>query len=103
MSCSVGHRCGSDPALLWLRCRPAAAAPTGPLAWEPPYAAGAAQEVAKRQKNKTKQNKRTNLTRRYNILKKQRFKINEANNDRTERANGQIGNYAIDVNTLPCQ
>ena len=40
-----------DPALLWLWCRPAATAPTGPLAWEPPYAAGAAL------KKKTKQNK----------------------------------------------
>ena len=27
-----------DPALLWLRCRLAATAPIGPLAWEPPYA-----------------------------------------------------------------
>jgi len=34
-----------DPALLWLWCRPAATAPIGPLAWEPPYAAGAAQEM----------------------------------------------------------
>ena len=31
-----------DPALLWLWWRPAAAALIGPLAWEPPYAAGAA-------------------------------------------------------------
>ena len=31
-----------DPALLWLWCRPAAAAPIGPLAWEPPNAAGVA-------------------------------------------------------------
>ena len=29
-----------DLALLWLRCRPAAAALNRPLAWEPPYAAG---------------------------------------------------------------
>jgi len=29
-------------------------APTGPLAWESPYAAGAAQEIAKRQKKKKK-------------------------------------------------
>ena len=29
-------------ALLWLWCRPAAVAPIGPLAWEPPYAMGAA-------------------------------------------------------------
>ena len=47
------------PALLWLWCRPVATALIGPLAWEPPYAAGAAQEIAtttttKRQKTKKK-------------------------------------------------
>ena len=42
MSCGVGHRCGSDLALLWLWCRQAAVAPIQPLAWEPPYAAGMA-------------------------------------------------------------
>ena len=42
VSCGVGRRCGSDPVLLWLWCRPAAAAPIRPLVWEPPYAAGAA-------------------------------------------------------------
>ena len=42
MSCGVGHRHGSDPALLWLWHRLAAAAPTRPLAWELPYAAGVA-------------------------------------------------------------
>ena len=52
MSCGVGCRHGSDPALLWLWCRLAATAPIQPLAWEPPYAAGAAQEIAKRQKKK---------------------------------------------------
>ena len=52
MSCGIGHRHGSDPALLWLWCRPEATAPTGPLAWESPYAAGAALEKAKRQKRK---------------------------------------------------
>ena len=50
MSCGIGCRCGSDPMLLWLWHRPAATAPIGPLAWEPPYAAGVAQEMAKRQK-----------------------------------------------------
>ena len=50
MSCGVGRRLGSDPALLWLWCKLAATAPIRPLAWEPPYAAGAAQEMAKRQK-----------------------------------------------------
>ena len=49
MSCGVGCRYGSD--LLWLWRRPAAVAPIGPLAWEPPYAAGAA---LKRQKTKKK-------------------------------------------------
>ena len=46
MSCGVGRRLGSDPALLWLWRRLVAAAPIRPLAWEPPYAAGAAQEIA---------------------------------------------------------
>ena len=52
VSCGVGCRQGSDPALLWLWRRPAATALMRPLAWEPPYVAGAAQEMAKRQKNK---------------------------------------------------
>ena len=40
MSCGVGCRHGLDPPLLWLWCRLVAAAPIGPLAWEPPYATG---------------------------------------------------------------
>ena len=40
MSCSVGHKCGLDLALLWLWCRPVATAPIQPLAWELPYAMG---------------------------------------------------------------
>ena len=51
VSCGVGCRRGSDPALLWLWRRPVATAPIQPLAWETPYAAGVAQEMAKRQKN----------------------------------------------------
>ena len=42
MSCGVGRRCGLDPELLWLWWRLAATAPIQPLAWELPYAAGAA-------------------------------------------------------------
>ena len=42
MSCGVGHRCGADPALLWLWCRSVAKAPIWPLTWEPPYAMGMA-------------------------------------------------------------
>jgi len=49
VSCGVGHRHGSDLALLWLWCRLAAIPPIQPLAWEPPYAVGAA---LKRQKKK---------------------------------------------------
>ena len=44
--------------LLWLWCRQAAAAPIRPLAWEPPYAMGVAQEMAKRQKTKDKKKKK---------------------------------------------
>ena len=51
MSCGVGSRCGSDPALLWLWRRLVATALIRPLSWEPPYAVGAALEKAKRQKN----------------------------------------------------
>ena len=42
VSCGVVHRHDSNRVLLWLRRRPAAAAPIRPLAWEPPYAAGSA-------------------------------------------------------------
>ena len=54
MSCGVGGRRGSDPALLCLWCRPAATALIRPQAWEPPYAVGAALEKAKIQTNKKK-------------------------------------------------
>ena len=53
MSRGVGRsRRGSELALLWLWCRPAATAPIGPLAWEPTYAVGAALKRTKRQKKK---------------------------------------------------
>ena len=52
MSCCVGRTCSSDSVLLWLWRRPVATAAIRPLAWEPPYATGAAQEKAKRQKKK---------------------------------------------------
>jgi len=62
VSCGVGCRCGSDPTLLWHRL--VATALIRPLAWETPYAAGAAQEMAKRQKqNKTKTNKQKHSVR----------------------------------------
>ena len=58
MSCGVGHRCGSDPVLLWLWRRLAATAPIRPLAWEPPCATGAAQEMAEKTKKKKKKKKK---------------------------------------------
>ena len=61
MSCGVGRRLGSDLVLLWLWRRPAAVAPIRPLAWEAPYAAGAA---LKGQKTK---NKKQNKTKKRNI------------------------------------
>ena len=50
MSCGAGHRCGSDPSLLWLWCRSTAVALIRPLAWEPPYAAGVALKSKKKKK-----------------------------------------------------
>ena len=49
MGCGVGQRHSSDPMLLWLWlwCRPVATAPIGPLAWELPYAVGAALKKTK--------------------------------------------------------
>ena len=57
MSCGVGLRRGSDLALLCLWHKPAAVAPIRPLAWQPPYAAGAS---LRRQKQKTNKKKNTN-------------------------------------------
>ena len=54
MSCGVGRRRGLDLMLLWLWRRPATTAQIRPLAWESPYAMGAAQEKTKRQKDQKK-------------------------------------------------
>ena len=54
MSCGVGHRHGSDLALLWLWHKPTAMAPIRPLTWELPYATDAA---LKRKKKKKKSKK----------------------------------------------
>ena len=60
MSCGVGCRCGLDPGLLWLWCRPAAVDLITPLAWEPPSAAGAApKKQHKRKQNCTLKNQGT--------------------------------------------
>jgi len=59
VSCGVGGGCGSDPELLWLWRRPVATALIRPLTWEPPYATGVAQEMAKRPKKKKRKEHRT--------------------------------------------
>ena len=56
MSCDVGCRLSSDSMLLW--CRLVATASIRPVAWEPPYATGAA---LKRQKKKKKEGKRERI------------------------------------------
>ena len=52
MTCGIGRRCGSDPALLCLWCRLAAVALIRPLAWKPPYATGAALKSKKKKGRK---------------------------------------------------
>ena len=54
MSCGIGCRCSSDPALLRLWCRPAAAAPILPLAWDLLYVAGADLKKEKKKKIPTR-------------------------------------------------
>ena len=61
MSCGVGCRCGLDLVLLWLWCRPAATALTGPLAWEPPYAVGVALKGQKTKKKKKRKKERKEI------------------------------------------
>ena len=53
VSYGVGCRCGLDLTSLWLWCRPGATSPI-PLAWEPPYASGAALKKTKKKKEKKK-------------------------------------------------
>ena len=50
-----------DPELLWLWCRPVATAPIRPLAWEPPYATGAALAKAEDPKKKKKKKKKRDV------------------------------------------
>ena len=60
MSCGVGHRHSLDWAFLWLRYRPAAAAPIQPLAWKLPYAAHAV--LKSKTNNQTKNPHKTEET-----------------------------------------
>ena len=56
MSYDVGHRGSSGPELLWLWCRLAAAAPTGPLAWELLYTVGSALKKKKKKGGEGREN-----------------------------------------------
>ena len=65
VSCGVGHRRGSDAALLWLWRRLAAVALLLPLAWEPPYAADAV--LKSKNKNKKQTTTTTKNTKNLNV------------------------------------
>ena len=68
MSCDVGRRRGSDPALLWLWPRPGATAQIRPLAWESPHAAEAAQRNSKKTKKKRKRKRKEKKKRKLGLL-----------------------------------
>ena len=63
LQAAVGNRCGLNPVLLWLWCRPAAVAPVPLLAQELQYATGAA---LKRKKKKEMNNAFDGLISRWN-------------------------------------
>ena len=46
----VGRRCGLDPLLLWLRCKPAATTPVQSLAWALSYVMAAALNRGRKKK-----------------------------------------------------
>ena len=58
VDCGEGSRHSSDPRLLWLWPRLAAVAPIQPLAWELPYASGAAPPPPPKKAKKKKTNKK---------------------------------------------
>ena len=90
MSCGVGCRRGLDPVLLWPWHRLVATAPIRPLAWEPPYAAGVALEMAKRQKKKKKKER-----------KKERRKERKKEKERKEEKNS-ISMYSRIIAKATC-
>ena len=58
MSRGVGHRCGSDLALLWLWRKLAETAPNGPLAWEPSMCHWCGPEKTKEKEKEKKKKKK---------------------------------------------
>ena len=64
MSCGIGHRCGLDPALLWLWDL------IQPLAWELPHATSVT--ITKAKKKKKKNRKLTEIMNLARVKQKQR-------------------------------
>ena len=62
MSCVVGCRHSSDPALPWVWCRLTATAAIRPPAWELPYALGMALKSKNKKTQKAKSNPPQNPT-----------------------------------------
>ena len=75
----MGCRRGSDPSLLWPWRRLAAAYLIGLLAWEPPYATGAAQEMAKRQKKKKKRKEKNLFIKQIHRFQNQSYSYHRGN------------------------
>ena len=63
MSCGVGHRCASDPVLLWLWCRPAAEASDLTPSLGISYATHAALKKKKKKKKKKGRKEEKNVGR----------------------------------------
>ena len=100
MSCGVGCRHSSDPTLLCLWCSPVATAPIKPLAWEPPYPKGAAQEMAKKKTKKNpkpgmpkKQREKNKKRKKKKKKKKKRYRTPEDKEEATSR--GRRSDYMI--------
>ena len=74
--CGVGHRCGSDPVLLWHRL--AAATLIQPPAWKLTYAKGVALKSKKKKKKKIKIIKK----------KKQLYKIKKSKTKNIKKKKG---------------
>ena len=81
--CSTGHRCGSDPVLLWLWCGPAAAALIWLLAQELPYVTGAALKKEGRKEGRKEERKEGTKERRNEGTKEERKE--EREKERTNR------------------
>ena len=92
MSCGVGCRCGSDPALLWLWLRPTAVALIRPLAWELPHAMSVALKRPKKKKKKKKKKKNTKEKKKRNPPKKKKKKKKKRRTIESTGTRGSNGN-----------